>query len=45
MCHDAVISAGCQLKDCLISGSFKVSPGGNFIDFIFTIVGDTEIGL
>lgn len=31
VCHDAVISAGCQLKDCLISGNFKVPSGGNFI--------------
>lgn len=28
VCHDAIISAGCELKDCLISGSFKVPTGG-----------------
>lgn len=31
ICHDAVISAGCELKDCLISGNFKVPSGGNLI--------------
>jgi len=31
VCHDAVISTGCELKDCLISGNFKVPSGGNYI--------------
>lgn len=38
VCHDAVISAGCELKDCLISGNFKVPSGGNYLLVRYLIV-------